>query len=31
MAAQNGGHITKSEQNVLNHQENAISKQIPPK
>src|SRR5271163_4866880 len=22
MASQNGGHITKSEQNVLNHQEN---------
>ena len=31
MASQNGGHITKSEQNVLNHQENGISKQIPPK
>lgn len=31
MASQNGGHITKSEQRVLNGQENAISKQIPPK
>ena len=31
MASQNGGHITKSEQNVLNQQENGISKQIPPK
>jgi len=31
MASQNGGHITKSEQGVLNQQENAISKQIPPK
>jgi Spy/CpxP family protein refolding chaperone len=31
MAGQNGGHITKSEQNVLNQQENGISKQIPPK
>ena len=31
MASQNGGHITKGEQNVLNGQENAISKQIPPK
>ena len=28
MASQNGGHITKSEQRVLNQQENAISKQI---
>jgi len=28
MASQNGGHITKSEQNVLNQQENAVSKQI---
>ncbi|TFW07008.1 hypothetical protein E4K72_09460 [Oxalobacteraceae bacterium OM1] len=28
MAAQNGGHITKSEQRVLNQQENAVSKQI---
>jgi len=31
MASQNGGHITKSEQHVLNKQENAISNQIPPK
>lgn len=31
MASQNGGHITKSEQRVLNQQENAVSKQIPPK
>jgi len=31
MASQNGGHITKSEQNVLNQQENGISNQIPPK
>jgi hypothetical protein len=31
MASQNGGHITKSEQGVLNQQENGISKQIPPK
>ncbi len=31
MASQNGGHITKSEQNVLNRQENGISNQIPPK
>lgn len=28
MAAQNGGHITKSEQKVLNQQENKVSKQI---
>jgi hypothetical protein len=28
MASQNGGHITKSEQHVLNQQENAVSKQI---
>ena len=28
MAAQNGGHITKSEQKVLNQQENQVSKQI---
>ena len=28
MASQNGGHITKSEKNVLNQQENAVSKQI---
>ena len=31
MASQNGGHITKSEQRVLNSQENNLSKQIPPK
>jgi hypothetical protein len=31
MASQNGSHITKSEQKVLNGQENAISNQIPPK
>jgi outer membrane murein-binding lipoprotein Lpp len=31
MASQNGGHITKTEQGVLNHQENGISSQIPPK
>jgi hypothetical protein len=31
MASQNGGHITKSEQKVLNGQENKISGQIPPK
>jgi hypothetical protein len=28
MASQNGGHITKQEQHVLNQQENAVSKQI---
>ncbi|WP_211462740.1 hypothetical protein [Collimonas silvisoli] len=28
MARQNGGHITKSEQAVLNQQENGVSKQI---
>ena len=28
MAAQNGGHITKSEQRTLNQQENQVSKQI---
>ena len=28
MASQNGGHITRAEQKVLNQQENAISKQI---
>lgn len=28
MAAQNGGHITKSEQTVLNQQEKQVSKQI---
>jgi hypothetical protein len=31
MASQNGGHITKSEQRVLNSQENKISGQVPPK
>ena len=31
MAGQNGGHITKPEQKVLNGQENNISGQIPPK
>jgi hypothetical protein len=31
MASQNGGHITKSEQKVLNSQENGVSKEIPPK
>jgi hypothetical protein len=31
MASQNGGHITKSEQRVLNKQENAVGRQIPPK
>jgi hypothetical protein len=31
MASQNGSHITKSEQHVLNQQENAVSSQIPPK
>ena len=31
MASQNGGHITKAEQRVLNQQENGISSQIPPK
>lgn len=31
MASQNGSHITKPEQKVLNSQENAISSQIPPK
>jgi len=28
MASQNGGHITKPEQKVLNQQENAVSKEI---
>ena len=28
MASQNGGHITKQEQAVLNQQENAVSRQI---
>jgi hypothetical protein len=28
MASHNGGHVTKSEQKVLNQQENAVSKQI---
>ena len=31
MASQNGGHITKPEQRVLNSQENKISSEIPPK
>ncbi len=31
MASQNGGHITKPEQRVLNGQENKVSGQIPPK
>jgi hypothetical protein len=31
MASQNGGHITRAEQGVLNSQENGISSQIPPK
>jgi hypothetical protein len=31
MASQNGGHITKAEQGVLNQQENGVSNQIPPK
>jgi hypothetical protein len=31
MASQNGGQITTSEQNVLNEQENGISKDIPSK
>jgi hypothetical protein len=29
MAAQNGGHISRPEQNVLNSQENVISGRIP--
>ena len=28
MASQNGGHITRSEQRVLNQQENRVSRQI---
>lgn len=28
MASQNGGHITKAEQRVLNQQENQVSRQI---
>ncbi len=28
MASQNGGHITKSQQRILNQQENAVSRQI---
>ena len=28
MASQNGGHITKDEQKVLNEQENKVSRQI---
>jgi len=30
MASQDGGHITKSEQHVLNQQENKISREIGP-
>jgi hypothetical protein len=28
MASQNGGHITRSEQQVLNRQENQVSREI---
>jgi hypothetical protein len=28
MASQNGGHITRSEQGVLNQQENVVSREI---
>jgi hypothetical protein len=31
MASQNGSHITKSEDHVLNQQENSVGSQIPPK
>jgi hypothetical protein len=31
MASQNGGHLTESEQRVLNSQENGIGNRIPPK
>jgi uncharacterized protein YllA (UPF0747 family) len=31
MASQNGSHITRSEDHVLNQQENSVSNQIPPK
>jgi len=31
MASQNGSHLTKPEQRVLNKQENGVSSQIPPK
>jgi hypothetical protein len=31
MASQNGSHLTKQEAGTLNSQENAISKEIPPK
>jgi hypothetical protein len=31
MASQNGSHLTKGEDRVLNKQENAVSSQIPPK
>lgn len=31
MASQDGGHVTKAEQRVLNQQENGISGAIPPK
>ncbi len=30
MARMDGGHITRSEQRVLNQQENAVSRHIPP-
>lgn len=29
MARQNGGHLTRAEQHVLNRQENAVSHEIP--
>lgn len=31
MAHQDGGHISKPEQRMLNQQENGVSNQIPPK
>ena len=31
MAAQNNGHITKTEQRALNQQENGTGREIPPK
>lgn len=31
MAHQDNGHITKSEQKVLNQQENAVKSEIPPR
>jgi len=30
MARMDGGHITRSEQRVLNQQENAVSRHLPP-